>query len=112
MKKSIPIKPFWYSDVVVFPKMVTIITTVNKEGIVNAAPYSFFMQYDVMQHKPRVIVGMRKTAHTYQNIATTGEFVVNFPPADFLEDVMETCRFYPKGLLRLSWMFLLPYGKW
>ena len=32
MKKSIPIKQFWYSDVVVFPKIVTIITTVNEAG--------------------------------------------------------------------------------
>jgi flavin reductase (DIM6/NTAB) family NADH-FMN oxidoreductase RutF len=102
MKKSVPIKPFWYADVVVFPKMVTIITTVNKEGVVNAAPYAFFMQYDVMQHHPRVIVGMRKTTHTYQNIAATGEFVVNFPPANFLEDLMETCRFYPKGVNELD----------
>ena len=97
MKKCIPIKPFWYSDIVVFPKMVTIITTVDKAGNVNAAPYSFFMQYDVMNKNPRVIVGMRKTSHTYQNIAATGEFVVNFPSSEFLEDVMETCRFFPQG---------------
>ena len=37
MKKSVPIKPFWYADVLVMPKMVTVITTVNKEGIINAA---------------------------------------------------------------------------
>ena len=80
MKKTVPIKPFWYADVVVLPKLVTIITTVNNEGIVNAAPYAYFMHYDVMQHHPRVIVGMRKTTHTYQNIADTGEFVVNFTP--------------------------------
>jgi flavin reductase (DIM6/NTAB) family NADH-FMN oxidoreductase RutF len=43
MKKTVPIKPFWYADVVVLPKLVTIITTVNKEGIVNAAPYAYFM---------------------------------------------------------------------
>lgn len=102
MKKCIPIKPFWYADVVVFPKMVTIITTVNKEGVVNAAPYSFFMQYDVMHHTPRVIVGMRKFTHTYKNITATGEFVVNFPPADFLDDMMETCRFYPEGVNELD----------
>lgn len=102
MKKSIPIKPFWYSDVVVLPKLVTIITTVNKEGTVNAAPFSYFSMYDVMHHSPRLFVGMRKSTHTYQNIAATSEFVVNFPPADFLDDVMETCRFYPKGVNELD----------
>ncbi len=102
MKKSVPIKPFWYSDIVVFPKLVTIITTVNKEGIVNAAPYAFFMQYDAMNKNPRVIVGMSKFRHTYKNIIATGEFVVNFPPADYLDDLMETCRFYPEGINELD----------
>jgi flavin reductase (DIM6/NTAB) family NADH-FMN oxidoreductase RutF len=102
MKKTVPIKPFWYADVVVFPKLVTIVTTVNKEGIVNAAPYSAFMQYDSMDKNPRVIVGMTKFRHTYKNILATGEFVVNFPPADFLDGVMETCRFYPEGVSELD----------
>jgi len=60
MKKSIPIKPFWYSDILVIPKVVTIITTVNKQGIVNAAPYSLFVPYDIMHNRPQVMVGMRK----------------------------------------------------
>ena len=102
MKKIVPIRPFWYADVVVFPKMITIITTIDKEGKVNAAPYSFFMQYDIMNKDPRLIVGMRKFTHTYKNIKATGEFVVNFPPADYLEDMMETCRFYPEGVNELE----------
>jgi flavin reductase (DIM6/NTAB) family NADH-FMN oxidoreductase RutF len=102
MKKTVPIKPFWYADVVVFPKVVTIITTLDEKGVVNAAPYAYFIHYDVMQHNPRVMVGMRKTTHTYQNIAATGEFVVNFPPADLLQDLMETARFYPKGINELE----------
>ncbi|NOQ86037.1 MAG: hypothetical protein GQ554_04045 [Deltaproteobacteria bacterium] len=102
MKKAVPIKPFWYADVVVLPKLITIITTIDKKGKVNAAPYSQFIQYDVMNQNPRVFIGMRKFSHTYQNIAATGEFVVNFPPADFLEDMMETCRFYPEGVNELE----------
>jgi flavin reductase (DIM6/NTAB) family NADH-FMN oxidoreductase RutF len=102
MKKIVPIRPFWYADAVVFPRMVTIITTVNKDGVVNAAPYAHFIQYDIMTENPRVIVGMRKFTHTYKNIAETGEFVVNWPPADFLDDVMEACRFYPEGVNELD----------
>jgi len=103
MKKSIPIKPFWYSDVLVFPKAVTVITTKNREGVLNAAPYSYFMTFDIMDRSPKIIVGMRKFAHTYKNIVETGEFVVNFPSADFIEDVMETCRFYPEGINELDY---------
>jgi flavin reductase (DIM6/NTAB) family NADH-FMN oxidoreductase RutF len=101
-KKTIPIKPFWYSDILVIPKVVTIITTVNKQGIVNAAPYSLFVPYDIMHNRPQVMVGMRKFSHTYKNIVATGEFVVNFPSADHLDDVMETSRFYRDGLSELS----------
>jgi flavin reductase (DIM6/NTAB) family NADH-FMN oxidoreductase RutF len=102
MKKAIPIKPFWYADVFVHPKVVTIITTVDKDGIVNAAPYAYFMHYDIMDKSPRILVGMRKFTHTYKNITATGEFVINFPSADYLEDIMETCRFYPEGVNELE----------
>ena len=83
MKKAVPIKPFWYADVVVLPKLITIITTIDKKGKVNAAPYSQFIQYDVMNQNPRVFIGMSKFSLTCQNSAATGEFVVNFPPARY-----------------------------
>ena len=102
MKKSIPIKPFWYSDILVLPKIVTIITTLNKQGTINAAPYSLFSPYDVMTNQPQIMVGMRKFSHTYKNIIATGEFVVNFPSADYLDDIMETSRFYPEGVNELE----------
>jgi flavin reductase (DIM6/NTAB) family NADH-FMN oxidoreductase RutF len=102
MKKNIPIKPFWYSDILVIPKVVTIITTVNKQGAVNAAPYSLFVPYDIMHNRPQVLVGMRKFSHTYKNIVATREFVINFPSAKFLDDVMETSRFYREGMSELD----------
>lgn len=101
-KKTIPIKPFWYSDILVIPKVVTIITTINPQGVVNAAPYSLFVPYDIMHNHPQVLVGMRKFSHTYKNIVTTREFVVNFPSAEFLDDVMETSRFYREGMCELD----------
>jgi flavin reductase (DIM6/NTAB) family NADH-FMN oxidoreductase RutF len=101
-KKTIPIKPFWYSDILVIPKVVTIITTVNNQGIVNAAPYSLFVPYDIMHNHPQILVGMRKFSHTYKNIVASGEFVVNFPSAEFLDDVMETSRFYREGISELD----------
>ena len=102
MKKSVPIKPFWYSDILVLPKLVTVITTVNEAGVINAAPYSLFIPYNVMNRTPQVLVGMRKFSHTYKNIVATGEFVVNFPTADFLDDIMEASRFYPEGVNELK----------
>lgn len=102
MKKEIKIKPFWYSDVWLFPKLITVITTLDAQGRVNAAPYSHIMQYDVMHKRPRMIIGFRQDSHTFENICATREFVINCPSADFLEDVMETARFYPEGVNELE----------
>jgi flavin reductase (DIM6/NTAB) family NADH-FMN oxidoreductase RutF len=102
MKKEAKIKPFWYSDIWLFPKIITIITTLDKKGRVNAAPYSHIMQYDVMPKNPRMIIGFRQTSHTFQNILETGEFVINCPSADHLDDMMVTARFWPDGVNELD----------
>jgi len=102
MKKEIKIRPFWYSDIWLFPKIITIITTLDERGRVNAAPYSHIMQYDVMPKNPRMIVGFRQSSHTFENILATGEFVVNCPRADHLDDMMETARFWPEGVNELE----------
>jgi len=101
-KTEIKIKPFWYSDIWIFPKLITIITTLDKEGKVNAAPYSHIMQYDVMHKNPRMMLGFRNESHTFQNICDTGEFVINCPSADYLDDMMETARFWPAGVNELE----------
>jgi flavin reductase (DIM6/NTAB) family NADH-FMN oxidoreductase RutF len=101
-KEEIKIRPFWYSDIWIFPKMITIITSMDKEGKINAAPYSHIMQYDVMQKNPRMLIGFRQESHTFENILATGEFVINCPSADHLDDMMETARFWPEGVNELE----------
>jgi flavin reductase (DIM6/NTAB) family NADH-FMN oxidoreductase RutF len=108
MKKEAKIRPFWYSDIWLFPKIITIITTLDEQGRINAAPYSHIMQYDVMPKNPRMILGFRQTAHTFENIVATGEFVVNCPSADHLDDMMETARFWPEGVNELEHTNLTP----
>lgn len=102
MKKEVRIRPFWYSDAWLFPKLVTVVTTLDADGQLNAAPYSHIMQYDVMHKRPRIMVGFRQDSHTFKNIVATGEFVINCPSADYLEDVMESARFYPEGVNELE----------
>jgi len=102
VKTSVPIRAWWYSDIWVFPKLITVITTLDGEGRINAAPYSHIMQYDVMAANPRMIAGFRQDSHTFKNIVETGEFVVNCPPASMLDDMMETARFYPSGVNELD----------
>jgi flavin reductase (DIM6/NTAB) family NADH-FMN oxidoreductase RutF len=102
MKKEVKIRPFWYSDIWLFPKLITVVTTLDAKGGVNAAPYSHIMQYDVMAKHPRMIMGFRQDSHTFENICATKEFVINCPPADYVDDVMETARFYPEGVNELE----------
>jgi flavin reductase (DIM6/NTAB) family NADH-FMN oxidoreductase RutF len=102
MKKEAKIRPFWYSDVWLFPKLITIVTSLDEQGNVNAAPYSHIMQYDVMAKNARLIVGFRQDSHSFLNICATREFVVNCPSADYLDDMMETARFYPAGVNELE----------
>lgn len=102
MKKEVPIRPFWYSDAWLFPKLVTVVTTLDEQGRLNAAPYSHIMQFDVMHKTPRIMVGFRQDSHTFKNIVATGEFVINCPSSEYLEDIMESARFYPEGVNELE----------
>lgn len=63
------------------PRPIAWITTVSPDGVVNAAPYSFFNACGV--EPPLVMLGLLKDMRTgaYKdtatNVAATGEFVVN-----------------------------------
>lgn len=96
-KVSVDIKGFWFTDVLVMPKFVTIVTTVNEYGLINAAPYSLGAPYDVGKTNPRIMLGIRKGTHSFKNIMATKEFVVNLPTWSHLKDIMETARFWPRG---------------
>jgi len=64
----------------VVPRPIALVTTIDAEGVVNAAPFSFF---NVMGNDPPVIVlgiEQRPTGapkDTVRNIRATKEFVVN-----------------------------------
>lgn len=65
---------------VIVPRPIALVTTMSEEGVVNAAPYSFFNVFSDdpplialgLQHKPD-----RTRKDTTRNIERTGEFVVN-----------------------------------
>lgn len=44
-KTRIDVKMFWYTHILVLPKFVSIVTTIDKEGKINAAPYSLGTPY-------------------------------------------------------------------
>lgn len=78
----------------VTPRPIAWITTLSAQGVVNAAPYSFF---NAMGHTPpTVAVGLladpaRGFKDTARNIMESGEFVVNLVPESLAEAMNITC---------------------
>jgi flavin reductase (DIM6/NTAB) family NADH-FMN oxidoreductase RutF len=95
-KTSIDVKMFWYTHILVIPKFVSIVTTIDKAGAINAAPYSLGTPFNIGKKHPQILLVMRRSSHTCRNVIETGEFVVNFPSSKYLQDVMTTAQFMPK----------------
>ena len=77
------------------PRSIFWISTQSRGGIINLAPYSFSSA--VAYKPPQVmfaVTGLRKNrqeADTLANIRETREFVVNFPPYAFRNEMNQTC---------------------
>ena len=76
------------------PRSIFWVSTQSREGVVNLAPYSFSSA--VAYKPPQVmfsVTGLRKNrkeADSLANIRETLEFVVNFPPHAFREEMNQT----------------------
>jgi flavin reductase (DIM6/NTAB) family NADH-FMN oxidoreductase RutF len=84
----------------VVPRPIAWVTTLSPEGVVNAAPFSFF---NVFSEEPALIVlGLQHKADgsakdTSRNIAATGEFVVNVVDEPMAEAMNLTAVDFPAG---------------
>src|SRR5690348_4874947 len=67
------------------PRIVHIVTTVDKKGRVNASPFSNLTS--VSTDPERLVLGVYKKWDTIKNIRATREFVVNVPSIGLLEQV-------------------------
>ena len=74
----------------VVPRPIALVSTIDKSGIVNAAPFSFFNA--VSSDPPVVVLGINGVGptgggykDTGENIRQTGEFVVNLVDEDLAE---------------------------
>ncbi len=97
----------------VVPRPIAWVTTVTKDGVANAAPYSFF---NVMGNDPPiVVVGVQahnenRLKDTGQNILATSEFVVHLVSEATAEAMNVTCIDAPPGVdeLRLAGLETVP----
>jgi flavin reductase (DIM6/NTAB) family NADH-FMN oxidoreductase RutF len=83
----------------VVPRPIAWITSVDKNGALNAAPFSFF---NVFSEDPAlVIIGVDRKAdgtikHTVQNIEATGVFTVNLADVGLAKSMVATAALFPR----------------
>ncbi|HZS85412.1 MAG TPA: flavin reductase family protein [Stellaceae bacterium] len=89
----------------VVPRPIALVTTVDREGIVNAAPFSFF---NVLSHDPAVVTLGVEQRHsgapkdTVRNMRETAEFVVNLVD-EAIAEAMNICAIdFPEGTDELA----------
>ncbi len=77
----------------VLPLPVVLISTVSKDGIRNAAPWSCVMP--ILRPLDLVVIASWLKRDTLDNIRQTGEFVINVPPAEMADEVMICAKNFP-----------------
>lgn len=70
----------------ILPLPVVLISTVSKDGVRNAAPWSNFTP--VLRPLEEVVLASWIKRDTLENIRQTGEFVVNIPPVGMEDAIM------------------------
>ena len=94
----------------VTPRPIAWVTTISENGVVNAAPFSFF---NVMGHEPPTVAlgllaGEGRFKDTATNILETGEFVVNLVSEANAEAMNVTCIDAPPDIDELILAGLTP----
>ncbi|WP_153505447.1 flavin reductase family protein [Cumulibacter manganitolerans] len=91
----------------VTPRPIAWVTTIGPDGVVNAAPYSFFNA--VGDEPPLVVLGLLKAAGTGEdkdtaaNVRATGEFVINLVREDDAERMNLSCVDAPRNVSEIDY---------
>ena len=88
------------------PLPVVLISTISKDGVHNAAPWSCVTP--VLRPLDEVLIASWLKRDTLENIRQTGEFVINVPPAGMEEAVMICARNFPPEVDELEKAGLQP----
>jgi flavin reductase (DIM6/NTAB) family NADH-FMN oxidoreductase RutF len=94
----------------VTPRPIAWVTTLSEDGVINAAPYSFF---NVLGHEPPtlalgLLAGKGRFKDTATNVLATGEFVVNLVSEANAEAMNVTCIDAPPDIDELALAGLRP----
>jgi flavin reductase (DIM6/NTAB) family NADH-FMN oxidoreductase RutF len=98
MKKEVKPEFMWHLNDAIIAFQITIVTTVNKDGQVNAAPFGLVFPFCSSESNPQMLLCSNKVWHTSQNIEATGEFVINYAPFSLKEKVVKTGLMFSEGV--------------
>ena len=87
----------WYYSSILLPYPLTIITTVDANGVPNAQPNTWGMPYGSSSIQ-MYLFSASPASHTGQNVLKTRQFVVNVPSRDVVNQVLRTVEHYPRGV--------------
>jgi flavin reductase (DIM6/NTAB) family NADH-FMN oxidoreductase RutF len=84
----------------VVPRPIALVTSTSPDGVVNAAPFSFFNVFS--EHPALLVLGLQHNEDgspkdTTRNIHLTGEFVVNLVDEGIAEAMNLTATDFPPG---------------
>jgi flavin reductase (DIM6/NTAB) family NADH-FMN oxidoreductase RutF len=89
----------------IVPRPIALVTSVGRDGVVNAAPFSFFNVFS--EDPPLIVLGLqhkpdKAPKDTTRNIAETGAFVVNLVDED-LAEAMNVCAIdFPSAISEID----------
>jgi flavin reductase (DIM6/NTAB) family NADH-FMN oxidoreductase RutF len=97
-KKETELGFLWHKYAALLVFQTAIVTTFDRSGSVNAAPFSLVYPFcGGDPDKPQMLFSAASVWHTARNIEETGEFVINYAPYALMKQVCETGCFYPDG---------------
>ena len=90
----------------VAPRPIAFVSTINKNGVANLAPFSFFNCFGsnppVLVFSPARSGRTGATKHTHDNVQEVKECVVNIPHYDMLYQMNLAAHMYEKGVDEFS----------
>ena len=82
------------------PRCTVLISTADKHGNANAAPFSFVTPVSV--DPPLLLFAAAPQRHTLANARETGDFVLNIVPEHLLDKLMLCSKAFPQGVSEIA----------
>jgi flavin reductase (DIM6/NTAB) family NADH-FMN oxidoreductase RutF len=100
-----PTKRYHVLSSLVVPRPIAWVTTLNEDGQVNAAPFSYFQLMG--ENPPLVVLGIGRRSDgsakdTFRNIRRSREFVINIVTEESAEFMNQCATDFPAGISEVS----------